>query len=204
MVHQGTLYIGAEDGFVYAIDLTGSKGRNRWNHSDEHGKANWFINGSILLRRDEEVVATGGDGTIFGFSLDGEPIWSWSVSGKAVASAQSCANGFVYQGLICSQDAKSKKPPGRLCCYDPDAGRERWRFDCPNPIESTAAIDGEGNVYVGDNAGVLYSVDRGGQERWRIELGSPIRSQLALHPTGGTLLVISDNARLSAIDVAGM
>jgi outer membrane protein assembly factor BamB len=187
MIHHDTLYIGAEDGFVYAIDLAASKGRNRWNQSDDHGKANWFINGSILMRSEEEVVATGGDGTVFGFSLSGETIWSWSLSGKAIASARSC---------------NASKPSGRLSCFDPEAGREPWRFDCPNPIESTPAIDDEGNVYFGDNAGLLYSVDRRGQERWRIELGSPIRSKLALHPTEGTLLVISDNARLTAIEVA--
>ena len=60
-----------------------------------------------------------------------------------------------------------------------------WVFPTFDPIVSSPALDRKGNVYVGDESGWFYSLDRRGQLRWAREARGPIFAAATVG--GGTL-----------------
>ena len=51
IIARGVLYIGSEDGYVFAIDLGEDRGTNRWNHAAEQGYVGWRSLGPRHHRR---------------------------------------------------------------------------------------------------------------------------------------------------------
>ena len=56
VIADGVLYIGSEHGYVFAIDLSGDKGTNRFNHAAEQGyigitRSTPLVSSEGLLRR---------------------------------------------------------------------------------------------------------------------------------------------------------
>src|SRR6202000_1602100 len=74
LIEDGVLYVGGEDGFVRAIDLTGGKGKNRWRIADDRGKTEWFVNSAPARSPTGAIVVAGRDEFLYAFDAEGQTI----------------------------------------------------------------------------------------------------------------------------------
>lgn len=172
---RGTmLYVGAEDGFVYAIDLSASRGRNQWDPLTGAGKTEWFINSSPALSPQGALIVAGRDEFLYAFNFDGGVIWKLHLRGQMLGSPVVTKDGDVLVGI--SLIRRGQAGQGKLVCVDAKAQRVRWEAPADGAVESTPVIGDDGVVYFGDNTGMLRAVDLTGRQIWSSNVGSPVRS----------------------------
>lgn len=174
LIHQGILYIGSEDAFVYAIDLRGSFGKNTWNQLEERGKTEWFINSAPALSLGSTLVVAGRDEHLYGFRLDGKQAWKVHIPGQMLASPVVSGDGEIYVGVSLVRAREPDK--GKLVCVDTSTHGIRWEYEAKGAVESTPVIGDDGIVYFGDNAGHIHAVRADGQSVWRAATRVPVRS----------------------------
>lgn len=197
LIEGDTLWIGGDDARVHAIDLSGSKGADRWTE-DCHGRCDWYVTGAILRRSPDEIVARCGAGLLHAFAPDGSPTWQWPVPGTVLGDAAVGPDGLMFQGYHRQSEGKQE---GGILCIDAERGRSRWDHGFDAGVESTPVVSPTGCLFVGDNAGQIHAVDEQGDVAWRVELEAPVRSRLSMLPDQNVLLVIADDASLTAIRV---
>lgn len=66
------------------------------------------------------------------------------------------------------------KPNARLFNINTQDGTVRWERQLSGPSRCTPLIDRDGNVYVGDDRGNLFSFDPNGTQRWVLAFRYPI------------------------------
>ena len=195
LIHEGVLYVGSEDGYVFAVDLA-ERGVNRWNQAAEQGYTGWFLNAALVLHEGREVVAAAGDEHLYAFALDGSLAWKTKVPGQMQGSPVADRYGHLYVGV--SQALRGEKPTGRLVSVDANSHRIRWEYACADAVESTPVVGDDDLVYFGDNSGTVHAVDSRGQAAWTAKVESPVRSRgaiiaaqrLAVGLDNGTLVVL--------------
>ncbi|MDZ7617394.1 MAG: PQQ-binding-like beta-propeller repeat protein, partial [Patescibacteria group bacterium] len=126
-IHHGVLYIGSEDGYVFAIELGDRNGRNRFDHAAEQGHAGWFVNSALALADDGTVVVAGRDDHLYGFSPSGSAAWKTSVPGQMLGSPVLDARGHVYVGI--TQAERGQPSRGKLLSIDGNSHKIRWQYD---------------------------------------------------------------------------
>ena len=142
-VADGVVYVGARDGFLYAIDA--DKGSLRWRV--DH-KISWVITSPAV---SEHVVFAGSSDAHFAQALDSSGSERWRVGTDVpVWSSPAVANGIVYFG-----DAA-----GRIHAVDRDTGTERWMFRTGAQLFSSPVIAGD-LVLVGSTDGGVYALRTG-------------------------------------------
>ncbi len=132
--------------------------------------------------------------------------WSFDTGGDGIDSSPAIdANGNVY---VQSRN-KVGFVGGGLFALHPD-GTLKWRFQtndafpgCCIGLESSPAIDSNGNIYVGSSDGFLYSIFSDGTLRWKFPTGGPIQSSPTIG-TDGTIYVGSNDGNLYAINQNGL
>lgn len=190
LIHADVLYVGAEDGCVYAISLEGSRGKNLWDHAADRGRTGWYINAAVALAgelapasgrdtggasgTETAIVVAGRDDCLHAFRLSGERLWSEPLGGQLLGSPIIDEEGAIYLGV--SHAARGESQRGALVRVDGRTHKARPLYECPAVIESTPVLGDDGLIYFGDNSGRVYAVDRSGQLKWSESLGSPIRS----------------------------
>jgi outer membrane protein assembly factor BamB len=162
---DGTLYVGARNGNLYALNPDGS--------------LKWLT----PLGAVSSSVAVGADGTIYLGSAsdyqalnptDGAQVWAFSpVDGQADSTPAVDPGGRIY--LSASSNELYAVNPDRTVAWtfsaEPEGERE-VHFSSP------ATIDAAGVLYVGTREGELFAVNPDGTLRWRLFL-----------PEGGMILV---------------
>jgi len=162
---DGTLYVGARNGNLYALNPDGSL---KWQ---------------TPLGTVSSSVAIGADGTIYLGSAsdyqalnptDGAQIWTFSpVDGQADSAPAVGPGGRIYLSFS-NNEFYSVNPEGTVAwtfSAEPEGERE-VHFSSP------ATIDAAGVLYVGTREGELFAVNPDGTLRWRLFL-----------PEGGMILV---------------
>jgi outer membrane protein assembly factor BamB len=143
-VSGGVVYVGARDGFLYAIDaMTGTL---RWR-VDHH--VSW-INSSPAV--DQGVVFAGSSDAHFLQAVDatsGKELWKAQSEG-IVWSSPAVAGRFVYWG----------DGPGRVHVTDRATGAEVSNFRTGSQIFSSPVIDGD-LLFVGSGDGGVYALRLG-------------------------------------------
>ncbi len=195
-VHQRVFYVGAEDGFVYAVSLEGRKGRNLFKHAAGQGKTEWFINSSPAMSPDSTLVVAGRDEYLYGFALDGKPLWKLHIRGQMLASPVVDASGDVYVGV--TLDKMGKPVLGKLLCINGRTHRVRWEYPARASVESTPVIGNDDVIYFGDNSGTIHAVGTDGRGLYAVEVGSPVRSAGTI-PAANRLVFGLDNGTLVAL-----
>jgi len=180
VIHQGVLYIGAEDAFVYAIRLAGSRGRNEWNQDKHHGKTEWFINTAIAFH-DGLFVVAGRDEYLYAFDDKGQQIWRVHLRGQMLGSPVIDGEGNIYVGV--SLEKRGEESHGTLVCVKGASHAVSWEYDAGAAIESTPVIGDDGMLYFGDNDGVIHAINLDGQRQWTQHVGSPVRSAGTITPS---------------------
>ncbi len=169
LIFDNTFYVGGEDQFVHAIDLSQPRGRELWGESTNQGRTGWYINGALAMLSDLTLIVTSRDDHLYNFAMDGSQRWKVKLPGQALGSAVVDAENRVYLGL-------NQVDRGSLVCIDSRTQRIAWSYATDRPVESTPAIGADGTVYFGDNQGTVHAVDSNGKALWTATLGVPIRS----------------------------
>jgi outer membrane protein assembly factor BamB len=178
IIHRDAFYVGSEDGYLLAIELQGSRGRNRWDQTVDQGHTGWFVNTAPALAADETLVVAAGDEHLYGFTLMGRTLWRVKMPGAMLGSPVIDPQGHVYVGVVQSQ--RGGPPRGMLVSVDGNSHKIRWEYAAAAPVESTPVIGDDDLLYFGDNAGVIHALDLRGQPQWTAQVEAPVRSAAAI------------------------
>ena len=140
-VHDGSVYIGARDGFLYAV--TADSGRLRWRF--DH-KVSWIVSSPAVA--DGVVYAGSSDGQ-FVQAIDaatGTEMWR-RPTGTTVWSSPALAGPMLLVG-----DGR-----GRLLALDRATGEQRWEFFTAAQVFSSPVPVGRAVVF-GSLDGGVYAV----------------------------------------------
>ncbi len=179
---DGTVYVGALDGKLYAVD---KKGKKKW-----------------MFDTKEKVYsspAIGADGTVYigsGVKLyavapDGSPKWAFEAGGVINSTAAIGADGTLY--VECEN--------GKLYALKPD-GTKRWEFATGGGMSGKPAIDSNGTVYVGSRDKKIYAIKPNGTKKWEVATVEEVKTSPAIGPDG-TIYVASGAKSLYAIKPDG-
>lgn len=175
---DGLLYLGSEDGYVFAIDTRGPRGENRWKHLEGNGFTGWFVNAGLAMAAGGSIVAAAGDEHVYGFAPDGKPLWNTKMPGQMLAAPVIDRHGHLYVGITRSQ--RGQPPTGLMVSLDGNSHRVRWEYPAAGAVESTPMLGSDGLLYFGDNAGVIHALDCRGQPQWTAKVETAVRSALTL------------------------
>lgn len=215
---DGVVYVGSDDGNVYAVEA--ASGLQRWVH-----RTGGPVPGTPAVA-GAHVYVTSYDGRIRALDRSsGALVWSFRTGGErrfearglhgwqpkhqtyadpfdVFLSSPAVVDGVVYVG---SGD-------GHVYALSAADGTLRWRFDTGEVVHASPAV-AQGLVVVGSWNGRLYALDaKSGAERWRFQGGvdALIGNQQGFQssPTvrvedgAGTVYVGSRDAHLYALDLA--
>ncbi len=138
----GTVYVGARDGFLYAIDR--ATGARRWRH--DH-KVSW-VNSSPAV--SEGLVYAGTSDGRFIQAVDtvtGEERWRASAQSTVWASP-AVDSALVYVG----------EGDGTMYALDKRTGKEAWRYRVGHRLFSSPLVH-DGRLYFGSDDGGIYAVN---------------------------------------------
>ena len=142
-VADGVVYVGARDGFLYAIGADDGKLRWRVDH-----KVSWVITSPAV---SDDAIFAGSSDAHFAQALDttGKEHWRFGAD-VPVWSSPAVAGDLVYFG-----DAA-----GRVHAVDRTTGTEKWMFRTGATVFSSPVIEGD-LVIVGSSDGNVYALRTG-------------------------------------------
>ncbi len=139
---DGELFIGADDGRIYALRSDGSL---RWSFVAQRD-----IRSSAGIAADGTVYATSFDHNLYSIAPSGEVNWVLATGGIVHSSPVVDAEGTVFVG---SQD-------DRLYAVS-SAGKVLWAVDLGADVDSSVAITESGTLVVGADDGTLRGLAAG-------------------------------------------
>lgn len=190
-VADGTVYIGAYDGVLYALDL--ETGERFWRNDlgDAIGSSPAYHDGSVYIA----VEYYDPSGSMFGLdAVTGDVEW---------------------------EDDRPTSHPHSTCAIDPEAGylvvgandhncyawsypdlEHQWTFGTGRDIKGPIAI-ADGSAFFGSWDDHLYRVDlESGTEEWTFEAGSLVMTGPSIEPDRGIVYTGSHDSQLYALDMA--
>jgi outer membrane protein assembly factor BamB len=177
-IHDGVLYVGSEDGYVFAVELGDERGTNIWDHTAENGFAGGFLNSAPVVDDEGRIVVAARDEKLYGFLSTGVAAWSTKVPGLMLGSPVIDPHGHVYVGV--SKIERGRPGRGSLVCVDGNSHKIRWQYEAAGPVESTPAVGDDETVYFGDNSGTVHALDTRGNPKWTARVESPVRSAFTI------------------------
>ena len=181
-VADGTVYVGSDDGNVYALDA--ATGHVRWTYSTlTYVEAKPVVVGGT-------VYIGGADNSVYALdAATGHVRWTYT-TGDQVYSSPAVAGGTVYIG---SNDHK-------VYALDAATGHVRWTYTTGDQVDSSPAVAG-GTVYIGSDDHKVYALDAAtGHVRWTYTTGGEVDSSPAV--AGGTVYIGSWDYNVYALDAA--
>lgn len=196
-----TLYLGSEDPYVVAIDVSGDRGEAIWNPAADQGLVGGFVNSSPALTADGLIVVAVRDEAVVALHPSGTVAWRADLPGQLLGSPVIDRHGHVHVGL--SRAERGQSPRGALVCLDGNSHRIRWQYDTSSPVESTPVIGDDDVLYFGDNSGVIHALDLQGKVQWTAQVESAVRSpgaflapnRVAFGQDDDTLVVLECSSR---------
>jgi len=173
-IHGDVLYIGSEDGYVFAVRLDADEGENVWDHALDQGYTGGFVNSSPAVTEDGTLVVAARDEVLFGFAPSGATVWSTKMPGQLLGSPVIDHEGHMYVGV--SQGRRGEPPRGMLVSVDGNSHKIRWQYAAAGPVESTPVVGDDGLIYFGDNSGLIHAVDNRGSAQWTAQVEAAVRS----------------------------
>lgn len=213
-----TVYVGSEDGHLYAIDTPG--GCQRWAFQTRgvtggpltSVPADGCVTKSLDATDGSRVHSTPaiGSGIVY-FSSDdhyvyavvassGKERWEYFLADEAtqalakgygeIRSSPAVANGTLFIGSLF--------PDNALYALDAGTGALKWRYQAGGTIRSSPAVD-SGIVYFGSDDHYLYALDTATSALlWRFKTGGAVRSSPRV--ANGVVYVGSDDGCIYALD----
>ena len=214
VVDGGVVYVGSDDGSVYAVDA--ASGTLRWQRRTGGPVASTpaIANGRLYVASYDGKV----------YALDartGEPLWKFATGGERRFEAKGLHGMLPKQQTIADPfDVFLSSPvvadgtvyvgsgDGNLYALDAATGEPRWTFRTGNVVHASPAF-ADGIVFVGSWDGDFYAVDaKTGAEKWRFHGGQDpaIHNQVGFQSSpavvDGVVYVGCRDANLYAIDAA--
>lgn len=180
---NNTVYVGASDGNLYAID--GKYGYIKWKF-----KTGGEIESSPSIAIDDTVFVGSSDGRLYAFEgLSGKKKWETMTGGPIQSSPAIGLDGAVYVG---SND-------GYLYSVDGKTGALRWQFKAQDRIYSSPSIGSDGTIIVGSNDQKIYGIDSAtGKKKWEfLTLGRVYTSAAIAYD--GTAYIVSQGQNIYGV-----
>ncbi len=175
---DGTIYVPSNDGFFYALNPDGTEQWNTFVGAEIDSSPSIDLDGSLYFGTyDGRLVALNADGSLkWEYTvaevdgLDNRILTSPAISlqGEVIFGS---GNGFVYS-LRASN------------------GALEWNSEFVEEMDSSPAVDTDGNVYVATRAGFFYKLDNQGIEQWSATVGDVFFSS-ALIDDKGLIYIVS-------------
>jgi outer membrane protein assembly factor BamB len=140
--HDGALFIGADDGRIYALRSDGSL---RWSFVAQRD-----IRSSLGIAPDGTIYATSFDANLYSLAPSGEVNWVLATGAVIHSSPVVDADGTVFFG---SQDQ-------HLYAVSP-SGEVLWAFNLGADVDSSVAIADSGVLVIGADDGTLRALAAG-------------------------------------------
>ncbi|MEO0092176.1 MAG: PQQ-binding-like beta-propeller repeat protein [candidate division WOR-3 bacterium] len=181
-LNRWRIFIGAQDGFFYAIDPT--TGTRAWREATvSAGYPNYeevLINATPAVNQSLGKIYCGSEeGELYCVSTSGTTRWRYPDSSydgltfnEYGSSAAIGADGRIFVGcddcfLYVLRDNGSSADTIK-------------RYSTKLEIASSPAIDAQGFVYVGDDSGYVTKLNSNGQLQWRRRIGISVQSSPAI------------------------
>ncbi len=185
---DGTIYIGADDNKLYAINPDGTE---KWS----------FLTGNRILSepaigQDGTIYIGSFDGNLYAINSDGTEKWSLAV-GDIYGSPAIASGGTIYVGTS----------DGALQAVSSE-GSLQWSFSTEEQGSYSPSVGSDGTIYIGSYTGGhnLYAVNPDGTEKWSYDSGEAIETPLAINgdgtiyfgtsPRGGKFYAINSDGTL--------
>ncbi len=180
---DGTVYIGSDDGKLYAVNPDGSK---KWEY-----KTGGAVQAPPAIGRDGSIYVGSNDKTFYALNPDGTKRWSFATQGQIGGCAAIDAANTIYIG---SQD-------GNIYALGPN-GQSRWTFTTGGGVYASPAIGADGSLYIGSYDGRFYAIRENGTTNWSFLTGNAIYASAAIGPDE-TIVVASLDKTLYALKADG-
>jgi len=155
---QGTLYIGGNDGILYALDS--KTGKTRWTFDGvaRSGYRTYAIFSSVAIAPDRTVYFGGKDGVLYAlrerrglFATGPEVLWRYKLGRGIQSSPLPAADGTVYLG-----DEGGTLHAVRLPATG-EWAKPLWTFATKGPLISSPALGADGSLYTASMDGTVYA-----------------------------------------------
>ncbi|HXB57492.1 MAG TPA: PQQ-binding-like beta-propeller repeat protein, partial [Vicinamibacteria bacterium] len=176
---EGTVYAGADDGRLHALDAR--SGRERWS---------FHAGGPIRTRptvAGADVFFQADDGVLYRLDArTGGERWRVKVAEKpSVRSGpgdpKSRFDDFGADVIEAGNRLFVGTHDGRMLAVDPAQGRRVWEFAARDSVVAAPAVDA-GRVFFGSFDGNVYALDAArGQLIWKHDMKAPVTSTPAIH-----------------------
>jgi outer membrane protein assembly factor BamB len=158
-ISGGGVFVGSDDGHLYAIDL--ATGELRWKF-DTSAKPDqpMMVRGSPTVHRGAVYVGND-DGTLFALgAADGKERWRFRAEAEIISAANIVGDSLVFGAY---DDV--------VRCLSLD-GKLKWEYATEGRVHATPAI-ADGRVLVAGCDGMLRAIDlRSGRQVEQVELGA--------------------------------
>lgn len=185
---DGTIYVGAQDDYFYAI---AADGRLRWRVDIDDD-----IDSSPVIGDDGTIYFGSDSRRVHALDRNGHELWRAEVGGYVRAPLALGRRDDVIVPVF--------GPTPRLISLDARTGEERWSFavDAGSSsdlgVGTAPQVDRDGNIYFGADDSFIYAVSADGALRWVHHTDDRVDSDPVLG-VDGTLYVGSDDDHLYAI-----
>lgn len=197
------------DGDIFSLALTGNilyfthnGGRNIVSVNASNGSLNWsvphgaFTAGSMAIDADNTVYFQGdlggGSGRVWAIRSDGTEKWSLPLTGSASRGGVVLASdGTLY--------ASTKESTDHFKAINSSDGSLKWTYTTGSALSATAAVDSNGNVYIGSEDDTFYVLDSSGNVKFEFATGGNIWGSATIG-TDGTVYFGSYDANLYAME----
>jgi PKD repeat protein len=169
------------------------------NFAPQLGQTYYFSGISPAIDVDGTVYAACEQGIVAAYDPEtGASKWEAAGYGKFDYSGIAIAanEATIYVG---SSNATSPK----LIALNKSNGSERWSYTTDAIIQSTPAVDANGNIHFADAAGNYYALNPDGTLKLKKSIGTKIWSSPVISNNGVLYFTVEDNAacKLIAIDI---
>lgn len=189
-VADGTAFVGAYDGNLYAYDV--ESGRHSWTAElgDAIGASPAYIDGTVYITVEYDDP----DGNLFAVdAATGEVEWVGTRPTDHPHSSPAI-DPDIGRTVVGSND-------GILYAWEYPSGRFAWRFETGGAIKGPIAIH-EGAAIFGSWDHSVYAVDlEDGIERWSYETDDMVMSAPAIDPNEGVVYAGGHDHRFYSLDV---
>ncbi len=177
---ESTIYVGSDDGNLYAINKNGSL---RWKFETEGP-----VQSSPAIGPEGTIYVGSDDGHLYAINPNGTLRWSFETGNSVWSSPVIGSDGVIYVG---SDD-------GHLYAIRPD-GTLKWKFAANDTVRSSPAIDKGGRIIFGSDG--VYAVNPNGTLAWKFSTGTGVQSSPAIAVDG--TIYVGSNSKLYAINPNG-
>ncbi|MGH7813781.1 MAG: PQQ-binding-like beta-propeller repeat protein [Candidatus Binataceae bacterium] len=188
---DGTLYVGSEDGYLYA--LFPYDGGLKWKYATN------AYDSSPAVGSDGTIYIGSSDSNLYAINPDGTFKWKSPMSGPDMESSPVIgSDGTIYVG---DQETSNNSFASHVYAFNSD-GSVKWAFATGGWVNSSPAIGSDGTIYVGDEeydpqtdsyASNLYAINSDGSQKWAFLTAGPVFSSPGIG-SDGTIYVGDEEA----------